>query len=385
MKRQKGEGSITQLPNGTFRIRVETQPINGKRQWLSETTQTKTDAVKVLKKLQRTKEDQQLKQTTEEQSIGHYIEPYLLSRRAEGVKESSLQAIRGELDRMSSYFGMLSLDKITIQTAEKYLITVQQRGVSKQTYNVYLSHIKGFFEWLSDRDIIEKDVFKRFKPLKNRGKLKKNLEVLSTEEHNHLKALMLDKWYYFVCDYHRSLKYRMYAAYLLAYETGMRAGELSGLKWSCVDFSNHTVGVENNIVVINNTNARVRDCEPKTAAGYRTITISKDTMKVLSDLKATYKTLGITNQYVFANGTNKPYEPVRFTYVFKKYLEEAGITRHFVFHDIRHTNASLLIDKKVEPLVIAERLGHSSVNVSYNVYGHIIDREDKQKKVIVTA
>lgn len=175
MKRQKGEGSITQLPNGTFRIRVETQPINGKRQWLSETTQTKTDAVKVLKKLQRIKEDQQLRQTTEEQSIGHYIEPYLLSRRAEGVKESSLQAIRGELDRMSSYFGMLSLDKITIQTAEKYLITVQQRGVSKQTYNVYLSHIKGFFEWLSDRDIIEKDVFKRFKPLKNRGKLKKNL------------------------------------------------------------------------------------------------------------------------------------------------------------------------------------------------------------------
>ena len=71
--------------------------------------------------------------------------------------------------------------------------------------------------------------------------------------------------------------------------------------------------------------------------------------------------------------------------MFKKYLEEAGITRHFVFHDIRHTNASLLIDKKVEPLVIAERLGHSSVNVSYNVYGHIIDREDKQKKVIVTA
>ena len=385
MKRQKGEGSITQLPNGTFRIRVETQPINGKRQWLSETTQTKTDAVKVLKKLQRIKEDQQLRQTTEEQSIGHYIEPYLLSRRAEGVKESSLQAIRGELDRMSSYFGILSLDKITVQTAEKYLITVQQRGVSKQTYNVYLSHIKGFFEWLSDRDIIEKDVFKRFKPLKNRGKLKKNLEVLSTEEHNHLKALMLDKWYYFVCDYHRSLKYRMYAAYLLAYETGMRAGELSGLKWSCVDFSNHTVDVENNIVVINNTNARVRDCEPKTAAGYRTITISKDTMKVLSDLKATYKTLGINNQYVFANGTNKPYEPVRFTYVFKKYLEEAGITRHFVFHDIRHTNASLLIDKKVEPLVIAERLGHSSVNVSYNVYGHIIDREDKQKKVIVTA
>ena len=55
MKRQKGEGSITQLPNGTFRIRVETQPINGKRQWLSETTQTKTDAVKVLKKLQRIK------------------------------------------------------------------------------------------------------------------------------------------------------------------------------------------------------------------------------------------------------------------------------------------------------------------------------------------
>ena len=385
MKRQKGEGSITQLPNGTFRIRVETQPINGKRQWLSETTQTKTDAVKVLKKLQRIKEDQQLRQTTEEQSIGHYIEPYLLSRRAEGVKESSLQAIRGELDRMSSYFGILSLDKITVQTAEKYLITVQQRGVSKHTYNVYLSHIKGFFEWLSDRDIIEKDVFKRFKPLKNRGKLKKNLEVLSTEEHNHLKALMLDKWYYFVCDYHRSLKYRMYAAYLLAYETGMRAGELSGLKWSCVHFSSHTVDVENNIVVINNTDARVRDCEPKTAAGYRTITISKDTMKVLSDLKATYKTLGINNQYVFANGNNKPYEPVRFTYVFKKYLEEAGITRHFVFHDIRHTNASLLIDKKVEPLVIAERLGHSSVNVSYNVYGHIIDREDKQKKVIVTA
>lgn len=384
MKRQKGEGSITQLPNGTFRIRVELRPTNGKRQWLSETTTTKTDAVKVLKKLQRIKEDQQARQTVEERSIGYYIEPYLVSRRAEGIKESSLQTIKGELDRMSSYFGMLSLDKITIQTAEKYLITVQQRGVSKQTYNVYLSHIKGFFEWLSDRDIIEKDVFKRFKPLKNRGKLKKNLEVLSTEEHNRLKALMLDKWYYFVCDYHRSLKYRMYAVYLLAYETGMRAGELAGLKWSCVDLENHTVSVDNNIVVIENSSNRVRDCEPKTAAGYRTVPISKDTAKVLSDLKETYKTLGIPNQYVFANGSKKPYEPARFTYAFKRYLEEAGITRHFVFHDIRHTNASLLIDRKVEPLVIAERLGHSSVNVSYNVYGHIIDREDKQK-VIVTS
>lgn len=385
MKRQKGEGSITQLPNGTFRIRVETQPTNGKRQWLSETAQTKTDAVKVLKKLQRIKEDQQARQTVEERSIGYYIEPYLVSRRAEGIKESTLQTIKGELNRLSSYFGLLSLDNLTIDAAERYLIKIQQRGVSKVTYNVYLSHIKGFFEWLSDRDIIVKDVFKRFKPLKNRGKLKKDLEVLSVEEHNRLKALMLDKWYYFVCDFHRSLKYRMYAVYLLAYETGMRAGELSGLKWSCIDLEKHTVSIDNNIVVIYNSPNRVRDCEPKTAAGYRTITISKDTAKVLSDLKATYKTLGITNQYVFANGSDKPYEPTRFTYAFKKYLEEAGITRHFVFHDIRHTNASLLIDRKVEPLVIAERLGHSSVNVSYNVYGHIIDKEDKQQKVIVTA
>ena len=72
-RRPKGEGSITQLPNGRYRVRIETDPIDGKRHWLTKVVATKTEAQKTLRDLTRQKEDNHLIVTNRPNNFSRYM------------------------------------------------------------------------------------------------------------------------------------------------------------------------------------------------------------------------------------------------------------------------------------------------------------------------
>lgn len=140
-----------------------------------------------------------------------------------------------------------------------------------------------------------------------------------------------------------------YLPWLLLAATGMRRSEVLGLQWADVDFARATVSVE----------------QSKTAAGRRLVTLDPTTLAALRE----WRLARMGSTYVV--GT-EPLAPGAFTERFRKQVRAWGfpIIR---LHDLRHTHASLLLKEGVHPKVVQERLGHSSIQVTLDIYSHVVE------------
>ena len=384
-RRNKGEGSITILTNGKVRVRVELPPSNGKRRWLSATADTKKEALKKLKEMQRAKDDNKQVEGLRN-TFGDYVEPYLTARREDGIRETSIQQLRNILNLAARHFSYLPISEITTQHTNLLYTYYADRGNSEATIHNKMNIVKLMFEWLRFKGLVSTIPFSAFrKKTSSRSNSKQHLAVLSLEEHKKLKQAMLYQFEEFLDEYHWNLSYRFYPLYLLAYETGMREGELAGLKWKYVDFDNQTVTIEEATVYLRGVGNI--SSVPKTNAGYRNIKVSKDTLEVLRTLKKRYDDTHFKSEYVFGNRKNggKSYAPARLLSTFKQFLWDVGINRRFTFHDLRHTNASIMFHKQVDTNVIKERLGHASITTTLTTYTHVLQECRDKDTAVVTA
>lgn len=165
----------------------------------------------------------------------------------------------------------------------------------------------------------------------------------------------------------------------LALATGMRFGELIGLQWCNVDFTNNKIHIEKQIVVTNDSQGYFDT--PKSMSSRRVISVDEEVLKDLKIFKNTqeklvdflgekYKNkeeLVFTN--CFGNHINRSNFNNRY---FKKMLGEAGISSRFKIHNMRHTHATLLLKHGVNIKIVSERLGHSNPTVTLNVYAHVL-------------
>lgn len=370
MRRSKGEGSITQLPSGKYRVRIETDPIDGKRHWLTAVVVTKTEATKKLKELQRTKEDNKYVKKLSD-TYGDLVDSYLNYRKQDTtIKGLSFYTIERRLRASVSVLKDVQVQKLTSKHIEALQASYRDAGNSDSTIHQKIATINSMFLWAVKKKLIlsnpidELDSSEVVKAPKRR----KRVEVLSDDEHKLIREYT--KGFYLK---NTNLKSFMYAIYLVAYETGMRISEIKGLKWSSVDLEKNTINVENNY-----TYSKNGDTTPKTPAGFRLLVISKGLADVL---RALYE-YNRNKVYVFESlKSHKPYTTYTIDFEFREILHSVGITRKLTFHDIRHTNASLMIHKRVPDAVIVERLGHSSITTTYNVYAHIYN-EVKQRETI---
>ena len=91
-------------------------------------------------------------------------------------------------------------------------------------------------------------------------------------------------------------------------------------------------------------------------------------------------------EYVFRSPVSgKPFNPASLLARFQQFQKEAGIDHAIKFHTIRHTNASIMIANGVPTTVITERLGHSSVGITYNIYAHALRDSKERKEALVEA
>ena len=376
-RRMKGEGSITKLPSGKYRVRLEVAPSPlGKRQWLTALVGTQKEATSKLQEFQKEK----TRETSIEKlktSFSDYIEPYMAYKKAEGLLPSSLYRLEQHLLKASKdFFEYVPVQKITGDFLQTVIEQWRQDGNIESSIKIKYNILQGFFDWLKQKKTISKNpcddvVLKRQKKMKH-----KKLLTISQEEHKKLKEVMMKEWN--PEDTSLSLKSRFLAIYLLAYETGMREGEIAGLRVKNIDIDTATITVQSNLTIVR---GELIDNPPKTEAGYREIVISQSTLGYLKELlKGKDK-----EDYVFVSAKGRAYNPPTLLTVFKKFQKEAGIDHNIKFHSIRHTNASIMIDKNVPTPVITERLGHSSVAITYNTYAHALRDSEERKKPLVEA
>jgi len=168
---------------------------------------------------------------------------------------------------------------------------------------------------------------------------------------------------------------RHYTAWYLGANTGMRRGELLGLRWSDVDLDRGRLAVRRSLVSVS---YEVQESDAKTKRSERVIDLDPRTVKVLREhgarqlaereaVDAGYR----DHNLVFAKPDGTFIHPDIFSQSFQRHVSSAGVPR-IRLHDLRHTHATLLLQAGVSPKIVSERLGHATVAFTMQVYAHVI-------------
>ncbi|MCD7780309.1 MAG: site-specific integrase [Candidatus Gastranaerophilales bacterium] len=168
----------------------------------------------------------------------------------------------------------------------------------------------------------------------------------------------------------------------LTLDLGLRRGEVTGLCWSDIDFETSTVCInkQRHYVMKYGT----IEGSPKTDAGTRTITASKTVITLLKQYrnqqvkqKLKLGTAWKNYPYVFLHDDGIPISPNLPYKWFMKFIEKHNLPK-ITFHQLRHTNASLLISAGEDIVTVSSRLGHADKNITLNTYSHIIKSKEAQ-------
>lgn len=330
--------------------------------------------------------------TNRPNSLNDYIGDYIKAKAAQGAKGSTQDTYTNTLQIVAKALGQIPVVNLTTEHFDTLLSQWREAGLDPKTITARISLVSHMFDWLVFKKVLPTNILTYYKDINkiitHAIKKPKKIHVLSSAEHEALKMAMKAKYDQYFLNRKRgangsitTLSYLFYVVYLLAYETGMREGEIAALKWEDINLETNTVSVNANLM------KRTHCLElstPKSDAGFRDIVISQ----ALTDILAEYKSFCKTDMYEFVfckhiKGVGVPYSLNNYKDTFKAYRERIGMTRPFRFHDIRHTNASLMIAKGVPVPVITERLGHSSIEVTYRTYAHLLnEHKDKYKAVI---
>ena len=173
----------------------------------------------------------------------------------------------------------------------------------------------------------------------------------------------------------------IYIPTLLALTTGMRQGEICALKWDNINFSNGTISVVNSLQRLN---GKLVIKPPKTDKSIRNISLMDFTIKELKEHRKKqleYKLLFGENyqdeNFVCAWEDGRPMDPHYVSSKFAKLVKQLNYPK-IRFHDLRHTHATMLLQQGVNPKIVQERLGHSQVTVTLDIYSHVLPNMQKE-------
>jgi integrase len=173
----------------------------------------------------------------------------------------------------------------------------------------------------------------------------------------------------------------LYAAWLLVATTGMRRGELAGLRWVDVDLDGGRASPRRPRVVVNYA---VEVSEPKTAKGRRSVALDAVTVAALREHKERQtKDRAVVGPgwqdsgLVFTRLDGAPLHPDVISDWFERLAREAGLPK-IRLHDVRHSYASAALAAGIPAKIVSERLGHATVQITLDTYSHVLPGLDAQ-------
>jgi integrase len=175
---------------------------------------------------------------------------------------------------------------------------------------------------------------------------------------------------------------RLAGLWTLAVGTGMRRGELLGLRWSDVDLEAGRLSVLQSLVV----RGRYADVDledPKRGASIRTIRLDEDVVAALrrhrirqAEERLAWGPAWVDTGLVFGREDGTRLHPSSVSKRFLRLSADGEVPR-IRFHDLRHTHATLLLLGGVPAKVVSERLGHANIAITLDTYSHVLPRMDE--------
>jgi integrase len=169
---------------------------------------------------------------------------------------------------------------------------------------------------------------------------------------------------------------RMRVAFVLLATTGMRRGEVLGLRWSDVDLDGSQLAV---VHTLTTAGSEVVMGPPKTARSHRHVYLDKQTVSVLREHRKRQREERLAAgpawdssvEFVVRDELGGPIHPDWFSREFNRLVRSIDVP-HIRLHDLRHTYATLALKAGVHPKVVSERLGHATVGVTLDLYSHVV-------------
>ncbi|ACD22024.1 site-specific integrase [Clostridium botulinum] len=184
----------------------------------------------------------------------------------------------------------------------------------------------------------------------------------------------------------------------LTIETGLRRGEMCGLQWSDIDFDNKILNVNTALIRVNND---YKISNLKTDSSYRKLPLSNEIIKILKSHKSKQNINKIKygNNFVYSNkfdGDSTEYNliftwengryiiPSNFLQRLKRLCKYCKIEKNIRWHDLRHSNATILLKNKISMKVIQERLGHSLMQTTSDIYAHVTEEMNREATDVIS-
>jgi len=176
---------------------------------------------------------------------------------------------------------------------------------------------------------------------------------------------------------------------VLAVTTGLRRGEMLGLRWRDIDFDRNLLAVRQSV---EQTRSGLAFKEPKTRRGKRVVALPNVTVEALRrhrtdqgkrrlQLGAAYEDHGL----VLTRLDGRPVAPAEISKDFARLVSKKNI-RRISLHNLRHTHATLLLRANVHPKVVSERLGHATIGITLDTYSHVLpDMQETAAKKLDAA
>lgn len=262
------------------------------------------------------------------------------------VKESTLQKTLTNFKlHILPFFKDYKVKDIKPYMCQEFADSLKHKTNGKHLFN----EAKRVYQFAVRMDIVNKNPFNnvilpKFKPKVIRD------EYLTVKEVHALLDYLKDDLYW-------------YTAFRLLIYTGIRRGELLALEWSDIDFKNGELSI--NKTLSTGINYQVILTTPKSRKSIRKILVDKETLTSLKTLK-----IQSTDKIVFARNKGRYKRLSDVADVLHKATEAIGI-RKIRVHDLRHTHASLLFASGSTAKEVQERLGHSDIKTTMNIYTHV--------------
>ena len=174
--------------------------------------------------------------------------------------------------------------------------------------------------------------------------------------------------------------------YKFVLQTGLRTGELVGLKWSDIDFGKRTVTISRTMEYRYKV-GEWRVGPPKSKSGYRTIPLTDEAIRILKDQKEKNSKIKVINiewrDQVFLSRKGEPVKNSTYDTALFKICDKAEI-RKFCMHILRHTFATRCIEAGMIPKTLQKILGHSNIGITMNLYVDATE-EEKTKEMDLVA
>ena len=366
-KRANGEGSIRKRKDGRWEGRytaghdLET----GKPIYKNVLGRTQAEVKEKLKTA--IQETQSLDfSKTGQYTVGQWMDVWYENYAKIKVRLSSHQTYKGYIkNHIKPNIGDIPLEKLTTLDLQRLYKTLLARG------RVDRLESKGQPKGLSPKTVrnIHQVLSSALKLAQEQRLILTNPAegcALPKVEHREMKTLPMEQLQSFLREAKDS---GVFELYYLELATGLRRGELLGLKWEDIDLEHGDLRVRRQIARIN---GRVVEAPLKTKNAYRTLPLAEDTISILEEQK---KKVG-SSPWVFPSATGGPISPDSVLHMLHRVLKRAELPE-VRFHDLRHTFATLALQNGVDIKTVSGMLGHFSAGFTLDTYAHVTTSAQK--------